>query len=50
MALRERLAALQGLVDPATVIKIYGAGLEEMELLYFIEKTLRELSPPKPDK
>ena len=40
LALREKLVHLRRLVDPATVLAIYGAGPEELDLLAAVEKDL----------
>ncbi|GEM_PF-2249710 len=45
LEIRDRLVALQGLVDPGAVLKIYGASRRDIELLASVEKELKPSAP-----
>ena len=45
LEIRDRLVALQGLVGSGAVLKIYGAGRWDMELLARVEKELKSNAP-----
>ena len=49
MELRAKLMSLNGLVDSCTILKMYGADIEDIELLAFIEEAIKELKPEKED-
>ncbi|MCK4786206.1 MAG: hypothetical protein KAV87_20785 [Desulfobacteraceae bacterium] len=49
MELRAKLMSLNGLVDSGTILKMYGADIEDIELLAFIEEAIKELKPGRED-
>ena len=49
MELRAKLISLNGLVDPGTILKMYDADIEDIELLAFLEEAIKDLNPRKDD-
>ena len=49
MELRAKLMSLNGLVDPGTILKMYDADIEDIELLAFLEEAIKDLKPGKDD-
>jgi hypothetical protein len=45
LEIRDKLVALQGLVDSGDVLKMYGATRRDIELLVMVEKELKENTP-----
>ena len=43
MELRAKLINLNGLVDPGTILKMYDADIEDIELLAFVEEEIKKL-------
>lgn len=49
MELRVKLISLNGLVDPGTILKMYDADIDDIELLTFLEEAIKDLKPEKDD-
>ncbi len=45
LKIRDKLIALQGLVDSGDILKMYGATRRDIELLVMVEKELKENTP-----
>lgn len=43
LTIREKIISLNGLVDSGPILNMYEAGLEDLELLAFIEEELKKL-------
>ena len=43
--IREKLVKLKGLVDPGTILAMYGATIDELDLLAKVEETMNALKP-----
>jgi len=49
MELRAKLISLSGLVDPGTILKMYGADIDDIELLAFVEEGIKKLELKEED-
>ena len=49
MELRARLISLNGLVEPGTILKMYDADIDDIEMLAFLEEAIKDLRPEKDD-
>ncbi len=49
LEIRARLISLQGLVDPGTILRMYDAGREDIDMLAFLEEELREMEGDRED-
>jgi hypothetical protein len=49
LEIRGKLIKLQGLVDPGTILKMYDADIEDIELLAFLEEELKNMQGENPD-
>lgn len=45
MQLRDKLVRLKDLMDAGTVLRMYGAGVEDLELLAVLEDEIRKTAP-----
>ncbi len=43
LGIRSMLVSLRGLVDSASILRMYGAGREDAELLAFVEEELKTM-------
>jgi hypothetical protein len=48
LELRSKLIALQGLVDSETILKMYDATIEDIEMLSFLEEELKKMQTDNP--
>ncbi|RJQ22033.1 MAG: hypothetical protein C4560_03130 [Nitrospiraceae bacterium] len=42
--IRAKITSLQGLVDPGTILGLYNADLEDIELLAWLEEQIKEMN------
>ncbi|MBI5057006.1 MAG: hypothetical protein HZB61_10370 [Nitrospirae bacterium] len=42
-AIRDKLIRLQGLVDPGTILRLYSADIEDIEMLAFLEDEIKKM-------
>lgn len=49
MEMRSKLISLHDLVDPGTILRMYGATKEDIELLAFIENEMKSLEKDNMD-
>jgi hypothetical protein len=47
LEIRDRIITLQDIVDPGSILRMYGADLEDIELLAEVEEEIRRLNPGK---
>lgn len=48
MEMRSKLIALHDLIDSGTILKMYGANMEDIEMLAFVEEEIKKLQPTNP--
>lgn len=44
LEIRSKLVRLQGLVDPGTILRLYSADIEDIEMLAWLEDQIKEIN------
>ncbi|MBI5410175.1 MAG: hypothetical protein HZA14_12495 [Nitrospirae bacterium] len=48
LEIRDKLVRLQGLVDPGTILRLYSADIEDIEILAFLEDEIKKMQADSP--